>query len=241
MRTGVPFFGWEQLPAHMLAFFVSFGHQRFHEIVFLDPLLLAQPGDHGTVVILGAVVHLVVHAGLLGFQHLLGIAHGVNQLRNREFGHLLQRVEEVHHCQVLLGGHVQLVHVGHGTVGGGVVIGIALFQLLAEFGQLLEQDTLHQWKQGAYFRVGQVILAVFLFLKQVVEKHTLVDLVMATCQELAEQRLKLFHPFAFEFFETPALQVDLQHFLLLADHVVVVQNPFVGASHEALRLGFLYK
>ena len=62
---------------------------------------------------------------------------------------------------------------------------------------------------------------------------------MVMRQEAAQHLLETLHGLALETAEVLALKVDLQYFLLLADHVVVVENPLVGAAHQTLRLGLL--
>ena len=71
-----------------------------------------------TVVVLRLVIHLVVHPRLFGLQRLLRETHGVEQLGDGQLGHLLQRVEDVHHLQVLLGSLVEVCPVGLFVVGG---------------------------------------------------------------------------------------------------------------------------
>ena len=129
--AGVPSFGWEQLPPHMLVGLVGFRHQLLHKVELLHLPSLAQQHYLAPVVVLGLVVHLVVHSGLLVFQHLLRKTHTVYQFRNGQFGHLLQRVEDIHHLQVILGRLLQFPHIGHRLVGQGVVIGMLLCQHVA--------------------------------------------------------------------------------------------------------------
>ena len=101
MCTHIPLLRREELPTHMLAFFVGFGHQRLHKVELLHPAFLAQAHYLGAVIVLCAVVHLVVHVGLFFLQHLLRETHTVQQLFDGQLGHLLDRVEDVHHQQVL--------------------------------------------------------------------------------------------------------------------------------------------
>ena len=75
--------------------------ELFHQVVFLHLALAAESDNLGAVVLLGLVLHLVVHAGFLVFQHALGEGDGVDEFGHGQFGHLLQRVEDVHHPQVL--------------------------------------------------------------------------------------------------------------------------------------------
>ena len=56
-------------------------------------------------------------------------------------------------------------------------------------------------------------------------------------EKTAQNLLQILHGLAFELAEILALQVDFQQFLLLADHVVVVEYPLVGSAYEALRFG----
>ena len=230
----------------MLAFLVGLGHQLFDEFILRFPLsvfrfLFRQSCDLGAVVVLGPVVHLVVHPGFLFLKHLFREAHAVDEFRHREFGHLLQGVEEVHHAEVLPRGIVELVHIGQGTVGGRVVVCVGVLQLLAQGSQLLDEDELHQRQQGADLWVREIVVVPFLLLGEVVEEHPFVGLIVVTGEEVVQQLFEMLHAFAFDLSETLALEVDLQDLFLLADHVVVVEDPLVGASHEALRLSFFNK
>ena len=239
MGTRLPVLRREELPSHMFALGIGLGHELFHQLIFRLPFSVlrfpfGQSDDLGPVVVLGAVVHLVVHASLLSLEGLLGIAHAVDEFRHGHARHLLQRVEEVHHHQVVLGGLVEFLHVGHRSVGGGVVVGVGGLKVGTETGQLLQQDVLHQWNQSAYLGVGEIVLAVFLGLLQIVEKHLFVDLIVVVRQEAAQHLLETLHGLAFETTEVLALQIHFQHFFLLANHVVVVENPLIGAAYQAL-------
>ena len=237
MGAGIPAFGREQLPAHMLLLLVGLLHKFLHQVVLLHTAFLGQAHYLGAVVILGAVVHLVVHPAFLALEHALGEADGIQQFGHRQLGHLLQRVEEVHDHQVLPRRLVQVVHAGVALVGQHVVIGLCLFHLAAEARQFLDEHVLHQRQQGAHLGVCQIVFLFHLHLTQVAEQETLVNLVVALLQEAQQQlfqRRDALHADAAEF---AALQVHLHHLLLLADHVIIVEHPFVGASHEPLALG----
>ena len=68
------------------------------------------------------------------------------------------------------------------------------------------------------------------------EEHVLVNLIVAAGEELAQHTLELAHAFAFELLERLAEQIDLQDLFLLADHIVIVKDPLVRATHKSLRL-----
>ncbi len=119
------------MPAHVFAALVGGGYKFFDKIVLFDFVFLAQTYYFASVVVLGFVVHLVVHVGLFGFEHAFREAHRVEKLGHRQFGDLLQRVEDVHHLDVLLGNAVEVVHVGVAFVGRLVMISLFDLELTA--------------------------------------------------------------------------------------------------------------
>ena len=124
-----------------------------------------------------------------------------------------------------------------------IVVRLLGFQLAAEVGQFLDEDGFRQRQQRTYFGVAQVVLAFHLRLTQVAEKQTLLHLVVALPQVALQQLPQHLHSFALH---SPlstlySFQLFLQHLLLLANHVVVVQHPLVGAAHKTLVPCFLHQ
>ena len=118
--------------------------------------------DAGAVVFLGLVLHAVVHGGLFGLEHAFGEAHRVDEFRHRQLGHLLQRIEDVHHEQVLAGRLVELGHVRLALVCGAVVVVVVVLELTAEVGQLADEHQLDQREEGGDFGIAQVVLLLLL-------------------------------------------------------------------------------
>ena len=116
--------------------------ELFHQVVFLHLALAAEADNPGAVVLLGLVLHLVVHAGFLVFQHALGEGDGVDKFGHGQFGHLFQRVEDVHHAEVLPGGTLEAF--GRGFLRGAVVLSPLALQLAAEDCQFVDEQCLHQ-------------------------------------------------------------------------------------------------
>ena len=248
MGAAIPLLGWEELPAHMLAAGVGLLHQLLHQLVFAvapagspAAALLGQPHYSGAVVILRLVVHLVVHSRGLPFEHPFAEAHIVQQLRHGQLGHLLQRVEDIHHPQVVLSRLVQLLHIRRRLVGRGIVVGVAGGQRMAQVGQILQKHALHQRQQGAHLGVGEIVMLLHLHLREVAEQQRLVNLIMAFLHEALQHLLQLLHAPSFELAERPAAKVHLQHLLLLAYHIIIVQHPFIRAAHKPLRLGLFHQ
>ena len=116
------------------------------------------------------------------------------------------------------------------------MVGVRSLQLAAEVGKLFDEYGLCEWQQRAHLGVGEVVFLAHLHLAEVAEEEVLVDMVVATpevCLEEFPQRLDAaagepsfaaHHPF----------QLATQHFLLLANHIIVVEHPLVGAAHKAL-------
>ena len=98
-RAGLPPLRRKQQPTNVLPIGVGLLHQILDKLVFRFGFRLRfrQPNYLRPVVLFRLVVHLVVHRGLLFLQHLLRKADTVNQFCHRQFGHLLQRIEDVHH------------------------------------------------------------------------------------------------------------------------------------------------
>ena len=241
MCAGIPRLGREELPAHMLAVLVGLGNQLLHKLILARPgfpplTLLDPPHHHGAVVLLRLVLHLVVHPRLLALEHALREAHGVYQLCHRQLGHLLQRVEDVHHLQVLSRRLVEVRHVGLALVRRLVVVGLRGLQRAAQFGQLADEYRLHQRQQRRHLGIRQIVLLPLLHLGQIAEHQRLVYLVVALLQVPLKQVPQ--HLDALVLHLPPAalhsLQLVLQHLLLLADHVVVVKHPLVGAANQTL-------
>ena len=225
----------------MFAMLVGLRHKLLHQVVLLHLALTAEADNAVAVVVLGLVVHLVVHASLLGLQGFLRETHRVEQLCHRQFGHLLQRVEDVHHLQVLLRSLVEVLGVDLRLVGGRIMVGFLRLQLSAQVGQLMDKDGLHQRQQGHHLGIGQVVFLALLHLRQVAEQQGLVHMVVAPAQ-IALQQLPQHLEATFLHFPLSTFhrfQVHLQHLLLLANHIVVVQHPLVGAAHQPLALGLL--
>ena len=237
----LPFFRREKLPTHMTVLCVGPLDQPFHIVIFLHPRFLAVAHYLCAVVVLRLVVHLAVHARLLTFQHLLGVAHPLDQLRQRQFSHLLQRVEDIHHLQVLLGRPVQTLHVR--LLGHPVVMRTLALQLRTQLAQRPYKFQLHQWQQPIHLLVVQVVLLTRLHLRQVAEHQPLVHLPVAPLQVSLQQVLNQSQPLPLYLPATPlqALQLGLHHLLLLADDVVVVQHPLISAAHRALPLRLLHQ
>ena len=230
LRPAVPPLGGEELPAHML---LALCH-RLHKVVFLQSPLAAGAHHHGAVVLLRLVLHLVVHPRLLALQHALRETHGVDKLRHRQLGDFLERVEDVHHQQILLRGALQVL--GRYPLRGAVVERLPLLQLAAEARQLCNQHRLQQRQQRRHLRVGQVVFLLLLHLAQVAEQQCLVHSVVAAPQIALHQLPQHLHS---SFLHPPfpplhSPQLLPHHLLLLADHVVVVQHPFVRAAHQTL-------
>ena len=119
----------------MFSAFVGCGNQFPYKLILLLFPFFAQIYDPVPVVLLGLVVHLVVHSGLFRFQQPLRKTYCVDEFGHRQFGDFFQRVEDVHHQQVLAGHLVQVLHVGIALVSEVVAIGLLGFQLAAEAGQ----------------------------------------------------------------------------------------------------------
>ena len=226
----------------MLPFLVGLRHQLLHHLVLLDslpPLLFGLPHHLRAVVLLGLVLHLVVHAGLLPLQHLLREAHRVDKLRHGQARQLLQRVEEVHHEQVLPRSLVYVFLVGIVLVGRAVVLRSTAFKLAAQLGQLLDDHSFGQREQRRHLRIGKIVLLALLHLGEVAEQQPLVHREMVAPQVVVQQLPQGLHPAVLHLplasLHTP--QLLAHHLLLLAHHVVVVQHPLVGAAHKALTLG----
>ena len=150
-------------------------------------------------------------------------------------------IRRLHRLQVLLRGAVDALRIEARVVGGGVAVGSRRLQFAAERGEFVDEDGLHQRQQGCHLLIAQVVFLALLYLREVAEYQSLVDLVVAFAEEPFEQipyhlpavgrhfPFAVFHP----------SELFFQHFLLLADHVVVVEHPLVGAAHQAVALGFL--
>ena len=225
----------------MLAFCVGTLYKSLHIVVFLHPLFLTVAHNPGTVVLLGFVVHLFEHTCSLAAEHLLRVAHPLYQLGWWQLGHLFQRVEDVHHLQILLGGFLQTLHTR--LLRHLVVVGILFFQFDTEVAQGVYKFALHQRQQRIDLAIVEEVLLVCLHLCEVAEHKVLVHKVVAALQVGFQQVGQHFEALALNF---PAAvlqssQLLFHQLLLLADDVVVVQNPFVGAADCALVSSLLHK
>ena len=170
----------------MFAFCIGFFDKFFNKLIFCFSrfaVLLGQADDAGAVVLFCLVLHLVVHACLFGLEGTLAVAYGIDEFRDGKFGHLLQRVEDVHHHQVVLGGMIQMLKVGMTLVGRGVVVGILFAEGVAEFSQLSYQDMFGQRQKDADFRIGEVVVLAYLHLADIAEEKVFVDLKMVLFKE----------------------------------------------------------
>ena len=153
MSSSTPFLWREQLPPHMLCFLVGFRHQFLHQfkltlfMAFYFFGLTTQTYNLRTIVFLGLVLHLVVHSRLLLLQCSFRETNGIYQLRHRQLRQFLQRIENVHHLQVLARRIIQVLHVGTFLRGHRVMIGFPLLHSTTQRRQFFYQYQLGQRQQ----------------------------------------------------------------------------------------------
>ena len=149
--------------------------QLLHEGVLVHPPSAAEAHYAVAVVLFGAVLHAVVHAGFLGGEEAFGVGDGFDHLAEGDAGEFAERHPEVHHHQVLLGGTLQIVAVGMFLVGGTVVVGAAGAHGVAELCQPPQEEEFEKGQQGIDLGVGEVIAAAFLGVGEEAEEEPLVD------------------------------------------------------------------
>ena len=240
--TGIPPLRREECPPHVLSLLVGLRHQPLHQLVFsLPSTLFCSPFTHQPhylrpVVFLRLVLHAVVHSRLLAFEHPLREAYGVNEFCHRQPRQLAQRHPNVHHHQVLLRRTPQILRIRQLLVRRRVVLCATSFQFPAQFRQPVYQHRLQQHRQRRHLRVAQVVLLAHLHPPQVAKQQLLVYRVVAPLHIPCHQLLQRCHTAALHAPRAPlyAPQLGPHHFFLLADHIVVVQDPLVCAAHRAL-------
>ena len=236
-----PALGLEQLEAHVAAFRVGFGHHGLHHLVFRLVAAARQLHHALAVVLLRAFAHLAVHARGLGAQGALAPAHALNHLALLHLREHLERVEYVHHQQVVLGALVQFLHVGPAALGGREGVFARSLEVHAQGGQAAQQQHLGHRQQGAHLVVAPIVLAAGLHGAEGAQHALLVGLAVAALQVALHHLLQHGHAAVAHAFPTAAAQCAAQFFLLLADHVEVVEHPLVGASHQPARFGLLHQ
>ena len=107
--------------------------------------------------------------------------------------------------------------------------------------KLFEELLLEQWDEQAHFGIGEVVFAFGLHLAQVAYEQLFVQLVLPSLEKVVAQFSQHFYTPHSNLAQCFTAEFSAHDFFLLADDVVVVEHPLVGAAHEVPFLRFFYQ